>query len=422
MPGFLIPQTSATPLTISDVFVVISEAAMLSLNAQVGDIAIRTDINKSFILSNSVPGTLSNWKELLSPPDAVTSVDGQTGSVTLNTTYQALDADLTAIAALTGTGFAKRTGNNTWELDTNTYLTTSTASSTYAPLTSPALTGTPTAPTADVNTNTTQIATTAFVNAEIANDAVVKNTTNSSNATVIQAAAAGNIPLVLRGAASQSGDLLQVQNNSNTVLSGISSDGRIGLGLAPTTGYHMDAAGKGRFLQVDAPTTGAIVIRQPSGDSTAAFIQWVNHANSAQRGWIGADANGISIAGPSGNASLTVESTGKIQVAGSIVLEAPLVQNQQTTSYTLVRADASKLIEMNSGSAITLTIPADASVAFPVGTKIDILQTGAGQVTIAGSGFTPNATPGLKINAQWGAASLIKRGTNSWVVIGNLAA
>ncbi len=124
MPGFLIPQTSASPLTITDVFVVNSEAAMLALStAQVGDVAIRTDIDKSFILSSSAPGTLSNWKELLSPPDAVTSVDGQTGSVTLNTTYQALDADLTAVAALTGTGFAKRTGTNTWTLDTNTYLT-----------------------------------------------------------------------------------------------------------------------------------------------------------------------------------------------------------------------------------------------------------------------------------------------------------
>ena len=124
MPGFLIPQTSASPLTITDVFVVGSEAAMLALSsAQSGDVAIRTDIDKSFILSDSNYSVLSSWKELLSPPDAVTSVDGQTGSVTLNTTYQPLDADLTAVAALTGTGIAKRTGTNTWELDTNTYLT-----------------------------------------------------------------------------------------------------------------------------------------------------------------------------------------------------------------------------------------------------------------------------------------------------------
>jgi hypothetical protein len=112
----------------------------------------------------------------------------------------------------------------------------------------------------------------------------------------------------------------------------------------------------------------------------------------------------------------------RIRLRNNAVLESPIVTNAQTASYSLVLSDAGKLIEINNSSATTLTIPADASVAFPVGTKIDVIQTGAGQITIAGSGFTPNATPGLKISAQWGAASLIKRGTNSWVVIGSLAA
>jgi len=88
MPGFLIPQTSASPLTITDVFVVNSEAAMLALSsAQTGDVAVRTDLNKSFILSDNNYSTLSSWKELLTPPDAVTSVDGQTGTVSLSSTY-----------------------------------------------------------------------------------------------------------------------------------------------------------------------------------------------------------------------------------------------------------------------------------------------------------------------------------------------
>lgn len=123
-----------------------------------------------------------------------------------------------------------------------------------------------------------------------------------------------------------------------------------------------------------------------------------------------------------GTERLRVASTGRVTLPAGGVLEAPVSTNAQTTSYTLVLTDAGRLIEINSASATTLTIPADASVAFPVGTKIDVLQTGAGQVTIAGSGFTPNATPGLKISAQWGAATLVKRGTNSWVVIGNLSA
>ncbi len=78
---------------------------------------------------------------------------------------------------------------------------------------------------------------------------------------------------------------------------------------------------------------------------------------------------------------------------------------------------------MGSGSALTLTIPTNATVAWPVGTSIDILQTGAGQVTIAGAGgVTVNATPGLKLRTQWSSATLMKRATDSWVVVGDLTA
>jgi hypothetical protein len=72
---------------------------------------------------------------------------------------------------------------------------------------------------------------------------------------------------------------------------------------------------------------------------------------------------------------------------------------------------------------VTLTIPANASVAYPVGTSIDILQTGAGQVTIAGAdGVTVNATPGLKLRTQWSSATIFKRAENTWVVFGDLSA
>ena len=100
-----------------------------------------------------------------------------------------------------------------------------------------------------------------------------------------------------------------------------------------------------------------------------------------------------------------------------------ITTNEQTgTSYTLVLSDSAKLIELNNAAAITLTVPTNSSVAFPVGTKIDLLQTGAGQVTVGGAGVTIDATPGLKLSGQWAAASLIKRATDTWVLIGNLSA
>jgi hypothetical protein len=61
-------------LAITETFVVVSEAAMLALTAERGDVAIRTDINKTFILSTDNPGTLNDWKEILTPADGVTSV------------------------------------------------------------------------------------------------------------------------------------------------------------------------------------------------------------------------------------------------------------------------------------------------------------------------------------------------------------
>ena len=95
-----------------------------------------------------------------------------------------------------------------------------------------------------------------------------------------------------------------------------------------------------------------------------------------------------------------------------------LTTNTQSSSYTLAIIDSDKIIEMSGGGTLTI---ADSS-SFPVGFTVDVLQTGSSQVTIAGSGFTPNATPGLKLRTQWSSATLIKRALNSWVVLGDLSA
>ena len=97
--------------------------------------------------------------------------------------------------------------------------------------------------------------------------------------------------------------------------------------------------------------------------------------------------------------------------------------NAQTgTTYTLVLADAGALVTLSNAASITLTVPPNASVAYPVGTRIALAQLGAGQVTVApGSGVTINGTPGLKIAAQYGSAELIKYATNTWLLIGRLS-
>ena len=117
----------------------------------------------------------------------------------------------------------------------------------------------------------------------------------------------------------------------------------------------------------------------------------------------------------------------KLQVGnGTISLDfasSNVITNAQVASYTLVLADKDKLVEISNGSANTLTVPLNSSVAFPIGTQITILQTGAGATTItATGGVTINATPGLILRAQWSSVTLIKRAENTWVALGDLRA
>lgn len=100
----------------------------------------------------------------------------------------------------------------------------------------------------------------------------------------------------------------------------------------------------------------------------------------------------------------------------------------ETASYTAVLANNSQLVTMNVGSANTFSIPTDASVDFPIGTQITVLQIGTGQTTIqavtAGTttinstGATP-AQPRLRV--RYSSATCIKLSANNWVVIGDIS-
>lgn len=98
---------------------------------------------------------------------------------------------------------------------------------------------------------------------------------------------------------------------------------------------------------------------------------------------------------------------------------------QSNTTYTLALTDRDKLVTLSNASAITLTVPLNSSVAFATGAVVNIQQTGAGAVTIQGaSGVTITSTGSTATapvtRAQYSAASIIKTGTDSWTVIGDL--
>lgn len=87
-----VPAAQLPAITITDTFVVASQVAMLALTAETGDVAVRSDQNKTYILKGSNPATLGDWQELLTPTDSVSSVNGRTGVVT----GLAENSDLTA--------------------------------------------------------------------------------------------------------------------------------------------------------------------------------------------------------------------------------------------------------------------------------------------------------------------------------------
>lgn len=262
-----VPSSQIPAFAINNTFVAANQAAMLALDAQIGDIAIRSDLSKTFVLQTGLAETLANWIELSTPTDAVTSVNGQTGSVVLG--YSDVGA--------------------------------APASHTHA------------------NTDITGLGT-----------AAVANTGTGS---------------------------------SNVILGNDS-----------------------RLTDTRTPSASSIVDAMISSTLSQSKI-----------------------------ANLTTDLAAKAPLT--------LTLNQQVASYSLVLADAGKLVEISNGSANTLTVPLNSSQAFPVGTQINFVQTGAGQTTITpDSGVTINGTPTLKLRAQWSSVTLIKRATDTWLAIGDLAA
>jgi hypothetical protein len=95
----------------------------------------------------------------------------------------------------------------------------------------------------------------------------------------------------------------------------------------------------------------------------------------------------------------------------------------KTGAYTISSGDQNDLIQLN--GTFTVSIPTDATFNFDIGTQISLLNIGTGVITIAATTpgtTTVNATPGLKLRAQWSSVTLIKRAANTWVVVGDLTA
>ena len=117
-------------------------------------------------------------------------------------------------------------------------------------------------------------------------------------------------------------------------------------------------------------------------------------------------------------------------IGGTTSASAALAFNAQTgTTYTFVLADAdNKLVTASNAATQAYSIPSNATTAFPIGTQLNLIQIGAGQVTV--SAATPGTTTVVstgatsaspKCRAQYSAITLVKRDTDSWYAIGDIS-
>lgn len=299
---------------------------------------------------------------------ALTDSRTPTGTATgdLTGTYPAptIKQDVALLGAPTTT--TATTADNSTKIATTAFV----KNQGYATLASPTLTGTPLAPTAAADTNSSQIASTAFVLGQAASTtpATIGTATTGTSTRFARADHTHALP-TLFGTASNSFVSVSV-DQFGRVTSGSQFFSRV------TSITSSD--GSLAISEIENPTTGAKTV------STS--------LNSIPYSKLGTDVVNFQ--------------TANVVAAG----------------YTFVPTDAqNKIVEFNSAASGLMYVPDNPD--FPVGCQITILQTNTGTPTIASSGSaTINATPGYRLRTQWSSATLIKRATNTWVLIGDLVA
>ena len=187
----------------------------------------------------------------------------------------------------------------------------------------------------------------------------------------------------------------------------------------PSSGTILQGTGSGSAWSSTLPSVGF------GTDGSGVDVTWYSATAGDSMLWDASDEK-LVITGSDGQNALEVPDgnvsvTDQLTVSGGLV--APLQINAQTgTTYTFVIGDAGKLVTSSNGSAQTITVPPNSSVAIAVGTQIIVQHIGSANATLAqGSGVTIQSKDSNKeIDGQYAAATLIKTATDTWSLIGAL--
>lgn len=274
-----------------------------------------------------------------------------------------------------------------------------------APLASPTLTGTPAAPSPSASDDSTRIATTAMVQAAIANAVAglldLKGSTNASTNPNYPSALKGDVYLI-----SAAGKVGGASGKTVEVCDFI-------VATADNAGGNEASVGTS-WAVWQANLVGALLAANNLSDISSASTARTNlglGSISTQA------ASSVAITGGNIDAAVIGNTT-------HVQAQAYRPVNTQTgTGYTLVLSDRGKAVMLNNSQPVTITIPPNSSVAFTTGTEIDLVQLGAGTVTVVGdSGVTLYSLASkVALSGQYAAATLKKLGTDVWLLVGGLA-
>lgn len=175
------------------------------------------------------------------------------------------------------------------------------------------------------------------------------------------------------------------------------------------TGFSIWTGAGGVVLANNPSFLGSIGATSSSFDLINTFSTTINFGGAATAINIGAATGTTTI-----NNGLTTKGT---------TILGPTSINGQSAAYTLALTDAGKTIEMTNASEVAITVPPSGTVNFPIGTQIAVVRNNGKVSFTPGAGVTIRSDSAkLYISTQYSAATLIKRDTDEWYLIGNLSA